>query len=91
MTGGGPRVELVAPATDFSQVLSPLLERGVKIYHAAYEVDSLLRSLQYLESKGARTVVQPVPAVAFGGRQIAFSLMRNLVLIEFIQRRHPEQ
>jgi len=88
--GAGPRIELVAPATDFSHVLTPWLERGVKIYHAAYEVDSLQRSLQHLESKGARTVVKPIPAVAFGGRQIAFSLMRNLVLIEFIQRQHPE-
>jgi methylmalonyl-CoA/ethylmalonyl-CoA epimerase len=90
MAGSGPRVELVAPAGEFSQVLTPWLERGIKIYHFAYEVDSLQRSLQHLESKGARTVVKPTPAVAFAGRQVAFSLMRNLVLIEFIQRQHGE-
>ncbi len=58
------------------ELLSPL----------TFEVDSLPKALQDIDTKGGRTVIKPIPAVAFGGRQIAFCLLRNLMLIEFIQR-----
>ncbi len=86
LIGGGPRVELLSPLTKHSKVLSPWLERGIKMYHMAFEVDSLPKALQDIDTKGGRTVIKPIPAVAFGGRQIAFCLLRNLMLIEFIQR-----
>ena len=59
---------------------------GVKFYHQAFEVDALDDALATLRDVGARVVSPPAPAVAFGGRPIAFILLRNMVMVELIQR-----
>jgi methylmalonyl-CoA/ethylmalonyl-CoA epimerase len=86
LVGAGPRIELVSPLGEHSDVLTPWLGRGIKMYHLAFEVIALPRALSETEAEGGRVVVSPVPAVAFGGRSIAFCLLRNLMLIEFIQK-----
>jgi methylmalonyl-CoA/ethylmalonyl-CoA epimerase len=85
-TGPGPRAELLE-ALPGSAVLAPWLDRGVKIYHLAWEVDDLDAALEEAKDKRGRVVTGPVPAVAFGGRRIAFVAFPSLLLAEYIATR----
>jgi methylmalonyl-CoA/ethylmalonyl-CoA epimerase len=82
----GPfRVELLEPLDDASPV-QDWLRRGVRLYHVCYETDDLGTALERLRAGGHRTVSAPAPAVAFGGRPVAFVMLRTRGLIELLQR-----
>jgi methylmalonyl-CoA/ethylmalonyl-CoA epimerase len=85
LVGPGPRMELVAPAAP-GGVLAPWLARGAKLYHVAYEVAGVRARVAALEAAGGRVVAGPVPAVAFGGREIAFVMLPTLLLVELVER-----
>lgn len=87
MLGPGPRIELLEN-TEGSRTLTPWLEAGTKLYHLAYEVETSLDEAVtcVVRRERARVVVQPVPAVAFGGRHICFVMFRQGLLIELIER-----
>lgn len=82
--GPGPRLELLAPAAEGSPV-EGYLQRGTKFYHQAFEARDFDGALQALQGKGLRVTAGPVPAVAFGGRRIAFLMTPTLNLIEIIE------
>jgi methylmalonyl-CoA/ethylmalonyl-CoA epimerase len=87
LTGSGPRIELVAAlpgAGAGSEVLAGWLNRGTKLYHTAYEVPNLHELLETRLSGQAKLVLGPQPAVAFQGREVAFLMMRNGLLVELI-------
>lgn len=81
--GQSPRLELLEPLAA-GGVLQPWLDNGTKLYHLAYETADLDASLAHLRRGRAKLVVAPVPAVAFGGRLIAFVMMPNMMLVELI-------
>lgn len=85
LIGAGPRLELLRNDAE-PGVLTPWLKKGIRFYHLAYEAIDLAREMKNLEAVGAKCVVQPVPAVAFDGRSIAFFMMPNVTLIELISR-----
>ncbi|MCU1295975.1 MAG: lactoylglutathione lyase-like lyase [Acidobacteriaceae bacterium] len=80
-----PLIELVEPAGENSPVI-PFLKRGGGLHHLCYEVDSLEKQLELIRSKGGLITRQPLPAVAFGGRRIAWVYTKNKVLIEYLER-----
>lgn len=84
LAGPGPRLELLVGLPG-SSVLDPWLNKGIKFYHQGFVVESLEAGLRALREKGGRMVSAPVPAVAFGGRDIAFVMLRNLAMVELIQ------
>jgi methylmalonyl-CoA/ethylmalonyl-CoA epimerase len=85
LVGPGPRLELLEPLDD-SHTLDAWLRAGSRMYHLAYEVDDLDGMLATARSQFHALVVRPpTPAPAFNGRHIAFVLLRNRALIEFIQ------
>jgi methylmalonyl-CoA/ethylmalonyl-CoA epimerase len=86
MAGQGPRVELLEPLAtgDAKSVLAPWLAQGVKLYHLAYLAPRLAAAIAALRAQRAKLVVAPVPAVAFGGREIAFVMLPNRLLVELI-------
>jgi methylmalonyl-CoA/ethylmalonyl-CoA epimerase len=85
ITGPGPRLELLVGLPG-SSVLEPWLQKGVRYYHQAFLVADLRAELdRVLQQRGVKLVVEPVPAVAFDGREIAFVMLRNLTLVELIQ------
>jgi methylmalonyl-CoA/ethylmalonyl-CoA epimerase len=77
-------IELVEPAEPDSPVLSFLEKRG-GLHHLCYEVDDLVSHLAYCKSIGSIIVRNPVPAVAFGGRRIAWALTKKRLLVEFLE------
>jgi methylmalonyl-CoA/ethylmalonyl-CoA epimerase len=85
LAGQAPRLELLeALAGGTDGVLAPWLKQGVKLYHLAYETPSLADAIESLRRARAKLVVAPVAAVAFGGREIAFLMLPNRMLIELI-------
>jgi methylmalonyl-CoA/ethylmalonyl-CoA epimerase len=77
-------LELLAPLNGPSP-LDAWLEKGVKFYHLAYLTEDLEGTLRELCSRRAKTVAAPVPAVAFGGRRIAFVLLPGMAMVELIE------
>jgi methylmalonyl-CoA/ethylmalonyl-CoA epimerase len=82
---GDPLWELVEPADDRSPVHS-FAVKGGGLHHVCYVVDNLEQALTGARSLGAIVTRQPMPAVAFGGRRIAWIYTRNRLLIEYLER-----
>lgn len=82
LIGGGPRLELLEQLPG-SNTLAPLLSRGIKCYHQAYEVKSLEDSLAALRSAGAKQLAPPVDAVTFNRREV-FLMLPNRWIVELI-------
>jgi len=78
-------IELVEPAGAKSPVEN-FLKRGGGLHHLCYEVDSITAQLQLSRSLGGLVVRQPMPAVAFGGRQIAWVYTADKLLTEYLAR-----
>lgn len=84
-TTSDPLIELVEPAEPESPV-TRFLERGGGLHHLCYEVLDLESHLQCCKSFGFLVIRQPAPAVAFGGRRIAWAVNRQRLLTEFLER-----
>lgn len=80
-----PLIELVEPVGPGSPV-SRFLERGGGLHHLCYEVEDLESHLAFCKSVGTIIIRPPVPAVAFGGRQIAWGVTKKRLLMEFLER-----
>ena len=83
LTGPGPRLELLIELPG-SGVLTPWLRKGIRLYHLAWMTQDLSQASAALVADKARVVVAPVPAVAFGGRNISFLMLPNHQMIELI-------
>ena len=80
-----PAVELVEPAGDKSP-LHQVVAKGGGLHHICYEVDSLDVQLPQSRAAGCLVVKDPLPAVAFGGRRIAWVYTRQKLLVEYLER-----
>jgi methylmalonyl-CoA/ethylmalonyl-CoA epimerase len=83
--GGGAQLELVEPASADSPV-SAFLARGGGLHHLCYEVDDLEAHLEAMRAQRATITRKPRPAVAFGGRRIAWVYSAERLLLEFLER-----
>lgn len=81
-----PDVELVWPSGTTGPVNSMLKKKGVGIYHVCYEVDDLDATVASFQAKDLNLleVVEPRPAVLFGGRPVAFYLFEGIGLVELL-------
>jgi methylmalonyl-CoA/ethylmalonyl-CoA epimerase len=82
---GDPQIELVEPAGDSSPVRTFLHERGGGLHHFCYETDHLETELKAFRSRRGLLVRPPMPAVAFGGRRIAWLVTRESLLVELLE------
>jgi len=80
-----PVYELVEPAADDSPV-TRFLKKGGGLHHVCYEIDNLESGLEEARKVGFVVVSPAKPAVAFGGRRIAWICSKNRLLIEFLER-----
>ncbi len=81
---GDIKIELVAPLGDESPV-NVMLAKGIGIYHTCYEVDQIEETIAYVRTRGCIVVSNPVPAVAFDGRRIAWFYTPSRQLIEVVE------
>ncbi|MGA7458966.1 MAG: VOC family protein [Candidatus Korobacteraceae bacterium] len=81
---GDPQIELVEPAGEDSPVLR-FLQQGGGLHHVCYEVANLEEQLSEFRSRGAVIAKRPKPAVAFGGRRIAWVITAEKLLVELLE------
>ena len=82
-----PAIELVEPKSETSPVYR-FLERGGGLHHLCFEVDDLESQLRLARLNHDLVVREPLPAVAFGGRRIAWVYTREKLLLEYLERAH---
>ena len=80
----GAVVELIAPLGPESPAWRAA-QKGGGLDHLCYETPELDTFLAEAVEQGAKIVRQPVPAIAFGGRRIAFIYSLDLGLIELLE------
>jgi methylmalonyl-CoA/ethylmalonyl-CoA epimerase len=78
-------IELVSPDGPKS-FLQNALKRTPGLNHTCYATSAIERCLEYMSSRGAPIIRQPVPAVAFRNKRIAWFMDRNKVLVELVER-----
>jgi methylmalonyl-CoA/ethylmalonyl-CoA epimerase len=78
-------IELVEPVGEDSPV-TRFLTRGGGLHHLCYEVNDLEGHLEFCSSVGNTIIRPPVPAVAFGGRRIAWAVTRKRLLVEYLEQ-----
>lgn len=81
-------IELIEPAGEGSPVLH-FMQKGGGLHHVCYEVSDLVAHLDLMQLKGAVVVRRPVPAVAFDNRLIAWTLTKQKLLVELLDRERP--
>lgn len=84
---GDAQIELVQPVGDDSPVRRFLQERGGGMHHLCYEVADLEAELVAFRSRGAAIASRPKPAVAFGGRRIAWVITSEKFLVELLEEK----
>jgi len=79
-----PVVELVEPLDSQSPVFQ-FLSKGGGLHHLCYQVDSLGEHLERCRAAGDFIVREPVPAVAFNQRRIAWVYTKQRLLLEYLE------
>lgn len=82
--GTNVQIELVEPADDHSPV-GAFLESGGGLHHLCYEVGDCEKALRRVREGSGMIVRRPKPAVAFGGRKIAWAMTAEKLLIELLE------
>ena len=77
-------IEIICPLRLDSPV-NGYLSKGIGAYHVCYEVARLEEALVELRSRGCLLISNPVPAVAFGGRKIAWCFAPTKQLMELLE------
>jgi methylmalonyl-CoA/ethylmalonyl-CoA epimerase len=78
-------IELIAPLSDDSPITSMLAKSGGGAYHLCFETSDIDQALVHAKKNGCMIVSPPVPAVAFGGRRIAWIYTRSRQLFELVE------
>ncbi len=84
MVGKGPRVELLENLPE-SKTLDVWLKTNTRIYHVAYMVKDLEKSLEWVRGNRGHIIVPPIPAIAFNNAKISFVKFRKGLLLELIE------
>jgi len=82
--GDDPVLELVA-RLGVDSPISQILKKGGGPYHICYQVADINAAIQHLTTNGAMLMSGPVPAVAFGMKEIAWIMTDAHLLIELLQ------
>jgi methylmalonyl-CoA/ethylmalonyl-CoA epimerase len=80
-----PMIELISPLTEDSFV-HRMLKKEMGVYHSCYEVQDIDQTLEAVRKKGCIIISNPVPAVAFQGKRIAWFFMPTSQLIEVVEK-----
>jgi methylmalonyl-CoA/ethylmalonyl-CoA epimerase len=78
-------IELIAPISEDSPIRSMLAKGNGGAYHLCFETSDIERALVHAKNNGCIVVSQPVPAVAFEGRRIAWIYTPARQLFEFVE------
>jgi methylmalonyl-CoA/ethylmalonyl-CoA epimerase len=82
---GAVKIELVEPLGSDSPV-AKFNQNGGGLHHLCFEVDDVDEQIQKMKILKAMQIRSPKPAVAFGGRRIAWMQTRERLLVEYLER-----
>ena len=77
--------ELVSPENENSKLSNVLAKRGEGLHHLCYEVPGIEAACEHLREGRQMMLSGPTPAVAFGGRRIAWFMDRAGLLTELVE------
>jgi methylmalonyl-CoA/ethylmalonyl-CoA epimerase len=77
-------IELVTPEGGDSPV-NTILGKGISAYHLCYEVEDISEAIKHVRSQGCLVLGDPVGAVAFQGRRIAWFYTPTRQLTELVE------
>lgn len=83
-----PAIEIVSPAERDGPLGRILIDQPSSFYHLCYEIEvTTTDALDTLRVGGARvvTVLAPLPAVLFDGRNVSFHMVQGFGLIELLE------
>jgi methylmalonyl-CoA/ethylmalonyl-CoA epimerase len=83
--GADHYLELVAPDSENSK-LRTAARRGPALNHLCYSCDNITAMISFMKESGCLVIQDPVPAVAFDGRFIAWLMAPDGLLIEVVER-----
>jgi methylmalonyl-CoA/ethylmalonyl-CoA epimerase len=78
-------IELIAPTSEDSPIVSMLAKNGGGAYHLCFETTDIEQALVHAKSNGCIIVSPPAPAVAFNCRRIAWIYTRSRQLFELVE------
>lgn len=78
-------IELIAPLTEDSPIRAMLAKGGGAAYHLCFETSDLDQALRHATQLQCIIVSPPAPAVAFGGRRIAWIYTKSRQLFELVE------
>lgn len=81
---GDSLIEVLEPLGE-DKTLEPWLSNGNRAYQIAFEVENINLEIDNARRDRIRIVREPHPAVAFGGRKVAFLMPVPGLLIELIE------
>ncbi len=77
-------IELIAPLTDDAPIRA-MLAKDIGAYHFCFETTDLDGALAHVKEQGSIVISGPSPAVAFGGRRIAWLYAPTRQLFELVE------
>lgn len=82
-----PNIELIKPVDENSPVNNYLKNYNETIYHFCYETNDLKETLDIL-SKDYRVlcISKPKPAVLFDGSKVSFYYIKDVGIVEFLEK-----
>ena len=78
-------IELIAPLDEKSHVAS-MIAKGIGAYHVCYRVDDIEAELARVRGLRCLVIKGPDPAVAYGGRRVAWFFTPTKQLVELVER-----
>ena len=83
----GYRIELVSPLDKekTSPVDQYIIGASGTPYHICYSSSDFEKELETLKSRGYKVIIEPKPAVAFGGKRVVFMMNISFGLMEIVE------
>jgi methylmalonyl-CoA/ethylmalonyl-CoA epimerase len=78
-------LELVAPAPGPSNVNTAIKNGGEGPAHLCFETSDLNRTLERVRQAGGLVFKPPLPAALFGEKRVAFAMLPNGMVFEFVE------
>ncbi|MBI3543820.1 MAG: VOC family protein [Deltaproteobacteria bacterium] len=82
---GSPLIELIRPLGDESPARDWIGRITAGAYHTAYTARDFDAAVGEMKKKRMKKVLGPVPAVAFGGKRVAFFWNTAVGLVELVE------
>ncbi len=83
----GYRIEVICPRNKEkeSPVDAYLSSVGSTPYHICYQTEDLNTEVESLKQQGFKVIIEPKPALAFGGKRVVFMMSLGFGLMEIVE------